>query len=547
MIPDRRRLARAIHEPVACKCRPRAARGVARPGRASTCHQHDCGPAGPGSLRSARFRHFRLTVHEWHGLALLALLGLAGLDAAGCAMNPATGKSELSLVSPAQEAAMGREGYSAAVAEYGRYEDEALAAFVDSVGRRLARVSEQPDLAWRFTVLDDPVVNAFAMPGGYIYVTRGLLAHMQSEAQLAGVLGHEIGHVTARHSARQITKQQIAGLGLGLATTLSPSFRRYGAAAEQALGLLMLKYGRDDEHQADELGVRYSAAAGYDPREMPGTYRTLQRIADRAGQSLPSYLSTHPDPGSRAQRTAGLAAQAVEGKTNLVVRQRGYLEKLRNLTYGENPRYGWFEGQRFYHPVLGLEMSFPSGWQTHHTHTVLAASTNDQSGVMQITLARNATGKTPTDFLVALTTEGKVASSRGGAETIGPWPAWVGSISVPDGQGGQGALVAAYVRLNPEVMLQVLGRGASPGDGLERQIVTSIRSMTQLVDPRRGMVQPVRLRIQAAASAGEFKALWPTLGTGLIAVDEAAILNGIESDEQVQKGQWLKLVDAPRW
>src|SRR5436190_4324356 len=259
-------------------------------------------------------------------LALASAAALAWL-AAGCAVNPATGKKEFTLVTPAQEAAMGREGYNAAIAEYGLYDDAALAAYVDSVGRKVAAASEQPTMPWRFTVLDDAVVNAFAMPGGYIYVTRGLLAHMQSEAQLAGVLGHEIGHVTARHSAKQITQQQLAGLGLGLAAAVSPTFRRYGSTAEQALGLLMLKYSRDDETQADELGVRYATASGYDPREIPGTYRTLQRISERAGQALPVYLSTHPDPGDRAERTSAMAARAAAGRANMNVRQRVYLER----------------------------------------------------------------------------------------------------------------------------------------------------------------------------------------------------------------------------
>ncbi len=480
-------------------------------------------------------------------LAALALLALAGFAAGGCAVNPATGKHEFTLVTTAQEAAIGREGYAAAVAEYGEYDDAALSAYVDSVGRRVAHASELPDLPWKFTVLDDPVVNAFAMPGGYIYVTRGLLAHMQSEAQLAGVLGHEIGHVTARHSAKQITQQQLAGLGLGLASAVSPTFRRYGATAEQALGLLMLKYSRDDESQADELGVRYSSGSGYDPREIPGTYRTLQRIAARAGQSLPVYFSTHPDPGARAERTAGLAAKAAAGRTNLMVRQRAYLDRLRNLVYGENPRYGWFEGNRFYHPVLGLEMAFPAGWHTAHSHTALTGQAQDESGVLQLTIARNSTGKTPGDYLVGLTTEGRVLGSRGAPETLGPWPAWVGTLTVSDGQGGQGLLAAGFVRVSPDVMLQVLGRGTTPGDAAERQVFAAIRSMRQLTDPRRGMIQPVRLRIQGAASQGDLRALYPSLGSGLIPVEEMAVLNGVELDETVMKGQWLKLVDAPRW
>jgi predicted Zn-dependent protease len=477
---------------------------------------------------------------------LLALAAAAALSwlAAGCAVNPATGKKEFTLVTPAQESAMGREGYGAAIAEFGLYDDNALAAYVDSVGRKVAAASEQPTLPWRFTVLDDPVVNAFAMPGGYIYVTRGLLAHMQSEAQLAGVLGHEIGHVTARHSAKQITQQQLAGLGLGIASAVSPSFRRYGSTAEQALGLLMLKYSRDDETQADELGVRYATGSGYDPREIPGTYRTLKRIAERAGQELPSYMSTHPDPGQREVRTSDLAAKAVVGKTNLNVRQRVYLDHCRNLVYGDNPRYGWFEGSRFYHPVLGLEMSFPPGWQTQHTHTALTGVSQDQHGMMQMTLARDATGKTPGDYLVGLTTDGKISGSRGAPESLGTWPAWIGTITVPDGQGGQSSLVAGFVRVTPDLMLQVLGKGASPGDASERAILAAIRSMTVLTDPKRGMVQPARIRVQSSPTSGDFRSVYGQLSGGLIPVEEAAIVNGVELDEQVLKGQWLKLPEA---
>src|SRR5262249_50828002 len=172
---------------------------------------------------------------------------------ASCATNPVTGKSEFSLVSSAQEAQMGKEGYPAVVAEYGIYADTTLQAYVDSVGQRVAKVSHLPNGPWKFTLLEDTAVNAFAMPGGYIYITRGILAHLNSEAQLAGVLGHEIGHVTARHSAHQITQQQIAGLGLGLATVFSRDFARYSDMAQQGLQLMFLKYSRDDETQADEL------------------------------------------------------------------------------------------------------------------------------------------------------------------------------------------------------------------------------------------------------------------------------------------------------
>ena len=204
-----------------------------------------------------------------------SIAGLATLAAlvAGCATNPATGRREFSLVSAAQEEQMGREGYPAVLAEYGAYEDSTTQRYVNEVGQRLAKVSHLPNLEWHFTVIDDPSVNAFAMPGGYIYITRGILAHLNSEAQLAGVLGHEIAHVTHRHSAGQISRQQLAGIGLGVASILSSTVARYGQVAQQALGLMFLKYSRAHENEADASGIDYATKAGFDPAPIRVTAR----------------------------------------------------------------------------------------------------------------------------------------------------------------------------------------------------------------------------------------------------------------------------------
>ncbi len=163
--------------------------------------------------------------------------------------------------------------------------------------------------------------------------------------------------------------------------------------------------------------------------------------------------------------------------------------------------------------------------------------------MLQMTLAPHAADKSPGDYLVGLTTDGRIASSRGGPETLGEWPAWVGTLNVPDGANAQTTLVAAFVRVTPDVMLQILGRGRSPGDAGERQAFATIRSMIRLGDPARGMVQPARIRVQTLTTAGDFRGVYATLGGNMIPVEDAAILNGVELDENVMKGQWLKLVD----
>src|SRR3989454_1121446 len=175
--------------------------------------------------------------------------------------------------------------------------------WIQQFGARLAASSERPNLPWTFHVVDDPVVNAFALPGGYIYVTRGILAHLNSEAELGGVVGHEIGHVTARHSVSQLSKQQLAQLGLAVGSIASPEFGRYAGLAGQALGVLFLKYSRDNESQADDLGLRYMRRANYDPREMPPVFEMLTRVSHAHGGGRgPEWLAPHPNPENRRAR-----------------------------------------------------------------------------------------------------------------------------------------------------------------------------------------------------------------------------------------------------
>jgi predicted Zn-dependent protease len=460
-----------------------------------------------------------------------------------CAKNPVTGKREISLVSSAQEEEIGREGHAAIVEQFGMYDDPKTQEYVTGVGTKLARVSHLPDLEWHFTVLDDPVVNAFALPGGYIYITRGILAHLNSEAQLAGVLGHEIGHVTARHSAQRITQQQLAGLGLGLASIFSEGFRRYGGAAQTALGLVFLKYGRDDENQADELGIEYAVKAAYDPNEVPATYSMLKRVSDRAGQRLPGFLSTHPDPGDRENRTRTLAARASAGRTGLEVGEASYLQGLEDLVYGQDPRSGFFEGTNYYHPSLRFQIGFPSGWKVQDQRAAVVAVEPNQRAGMQLSLAPPESGS-PAEYVAELRRSGKITDASGGGETIGGYPAWAGRVSVT-GQDGQPVILAAvFIRKSPEHMFEILGRSAVPRDEDEAQIFTSARSFRELTDPARLAVSPDRVHVTTPPpGTSTFETAVARLGPQALELEETAILNNRFPEDQVQQDQLIKIVE----
>ncbi len=192
---------------------------------------------------------------------------LASSSLHGCSTNPATGEKQLNLVGEQQEIAMGKEASQQVDSSMGLYQDAGLQNYVASLGKRLAAVSERPNLPWKFQVVDDPSVNAFALPGGFIYVTRGILTYLNNEAELVGVMGHETGHVTAEHSVNQMSKQQLAQLGLGLGAMLKPDWaQKYGQLAMAGMSLLFLKFSRDDESQADELGLRYMEKLRYNPQ-----------------------------------------------------------------------------------------------------------------------------------------------------------------------------------------------------------------------------------------------------------------------------------------
>ena len=329
------------------------------------------------------------TTRSWRRTVMGATLGCL-IAITGCSVNPATGKRQISLISEQQEIALGLSEKKNALAQFGTYPDDELQSYVSDLGHQLAKTSERPDLPWSFTVVDDPTVNAFALPGGQIFVTRGILSHFNSEAELSSVLGHEIGHVTGRHSVEPMSTAQLANLGLGVAMIASEDIRPYAGLAAQGLQLMFLKFSRDDESESDELGLRYMTRAGFDPNEMPKMFVTLDRISDSQGGGgrIPAWASTHPDPENREQRTYQRIEQLPAEKRTGTVNRDSYLRRLDGVVFGENPREGYFIGSRFCHPELRFQLAFPDGWQTMNTRQFVAAVSPQQDAIIQLTLAR---------------------------------------------------------------------------------------------------------------------------------------------------------------
>ncbi len=289
-----------------------------------------------------------------------------------CAVNPVTGKKEIMLISESMEIEMGKEIDSGIRQEYGLYNDPRMTDYVIQVGNKLVPYTHRSKLQYHFAILDTPVENAFAAPGGYIYITRGLLAMINSEAEMATVLSHELGHVNARHSARQITRSLLITLGITLAGELSKDIKKIAPISMIAAELLFLKYSRSDEYQADELAVQYSLKTGYAAGEMVNFFNSLQRLtASTGGVHLPNFLSTHPLTPRRIDRIKELlAANGYSQPTSmagLVVEKNGYMQKVDGLVFGNDPRQGYEEGGVFYHPGMQFYFRVPTGWKVSNT------------------------------------------------------------------------------------------------------------------------------------------------------------------------------------
>jgi predicted Zn-dependent protease len=471
---------------------------------------------------------------DW-GLAVV-LLGTLG-----CTMNPATGERQFNVVPRSQEIALGKQAAEEVVQSVGLYENPRLQKYVADMGARLAAVSENPDLPWTFQVVDDSAVNAFALPGGPIFVTRGLLANLNNEAQVAAVVGHEIGHVTGRHSANQMSKAMFGQLALGAAMIVSDTARQFGQLGMAGLQVLFLKFGRDHERQADELGFRYAIKGNYDVRQMPAVFTTLKRVGDLAskgssGGRLPEWMSTHPDPEQRAEDAVErIAKTQIDPKAE--VDEDQHMAVIEGIEYGPNPRQGFFQGDSFLHPEMKFTLAFPSGWQKANLkQAVISAPPGEQQdAAIQLTLAEK--NASPAQALQAFMAQKGVKEVAGGAAGLPPNSA---AFTATTEQGEIAGLVTFLAHAGNTFQFVSLTVPAK----LSNYASTFARvhgSFAPLTDPAALNVQPARLVIERAPRAMTLEQLYRERPTGA-SLAAIAVMNQLEPSSSLAAGHRLKWV-----
>ena len=472
---------------------------------------------------------------------LLASCGAALLLlSAGCAVNPATGEKQIALMSEGQEIQLGRSTAGQVSRSMSRYPDEELNAYVAALGAQLAAVSERPALPWTFSVVDDDAINAFALPGGFIYVTRGIMAYFNSEAELAAVLGHEIGHVTARHSVERYSRQQLAQLGLGIGGALFEPIRGMQGALGSGLGLLFLKYGRDDERQADALGLRYMMREGYAPDAALATFEMLRRQGESASSAAPGWLSTHPTPQDRIVRLRQqIEALGVDGSAGKV-RRADYLARIDGMVFGNDPRHGYFDGGTFNHPDMRFRLVFPDGWQTRNLATAVQGAHPQGRAMLQLTPAPGAGHR---NAAVAFFGGQNIQADSVQQTRINGKPATVGRFAATASNGGTVMGIAAMIE-HGETTLQLTGfTDARSYNAFEPVFMRYIGSFETLTDRRALNVQPQRLDLVRLPRAQSIRGLLRSRPSALDA-DALALLNGVAADETLPAGHTLKWVSA---
>lgn len=479
---------------------------------------------------------------------LAAIVTAALLIAAACTVNPVTGKKEIMLVSEGQEIEMGKSSDRSIRDQFGLYEDPALTAYVDRVARRMVPFLHRPALDYHFAVLDTPVENAFAAPGGYVYVTRGLLAMMNSEAELATVLGHELGHVNARHSARQMSSQLLLMGGVVLGSVLSEDVAKAAPYMLVGLQVLFLKFSRSDEYQADSLGILYSRRAGYAAGQMIPFFNSIQKLEARAGGGLrpPNFLSTHPLTDRRIEEARALLEP---GDARLEIKRGEMLARIDGLIYGEDPRQGYVDGNAFYHPEMRFALAVPAGWTVQNTPRQVVLTSKDEKAA--VVLTAEASAKDPAAYLKDRLNEfsdSRVNEIKSGARRINGLAAFHGAYEVSPQAAADGRAAGQDLAVHLDcirkdgliyTLMGMTAKADSPAyDGIFERTAGTFR---RLDDPARLAARSGRIAVRPAPRTAPLRDILAGMSVPEKSWPAIEFLNAIGLQETVEKGRMLKI------
>ncbi|MDZ7684890.1 MAG: M48 family metalloprotease [Gammaproteobacteria bacterium] len=454
-------------------------------------------------------------------------------------------------MSEEKEVELGKAEHQKIVSQYGVYRHKELTDYVSRVGQRVAAESSRPGLEYHFTVLDDEMINAFALPGGYVYVTRGILAHLNSEAELAAVLGHEIAHVTEKHAIRNKNRGKL----LGALTTVAAIYTGTPGLYELGNlfgGVLLTGYSREFELEADKVGAQFMAKAGYDPDAMLDTIEILKnkdrieieqaRAEDRKPRVYHGFLSTHPDNDTRYK-------EAIKESENLLTTSEQFLgteafmKKLNGMTYGNPPKTGVVRGSTFYHPRLGIKMTFPDTWRIETNPRVFRSCRGNPMRRSRSPRREFQPMSTPRHSLKKVW----ATDLREGREmTVAGMPAFIGIAERARSPFGPRPVRLAVV-FDERRRLAFILTGAGQYDlkriANDREFIATIFSFDLMDEQDFREAKPPRLQIVRAEEGTTMESLAERSAITNYALDKLRVINGLYPDGQPKPGELIKIVD----
>ncbi len=464
-----------------------------------------------------------------------------------CAINPVTGKKQFMLMSEEQETQLGVSYDPQVVATFGEYPAGSMLTFIQGKETEMGKISHRPNVQYHIRILDSPVVNAFAVPGGYIYLTRGILAQLNNEAELMGILGHEMGHIAARHSISQQSKQQLGQLLLVAGMIASEKFAQYAEYAMQGMQLLFLKFSRDDERMADDLGVEYSSKLGYDASKMADFFKVLQKMSLAKGQSgVPTFLSTHPDPEDRYN---SVKQQAKEWQDSLKrnsweINADNYLKMIDGIVYGEDPRQGYVEGNTFYHPELKFKFAIPAGWKLENTPAQVNMAPDDGKALIVFTLVSGKSlNEAATSTLAQLeltlkesknTMVGKLAAIRTLSEQV--------NTDQSTGQKQTIKVLSYFIECDNRYYAFHGVSAEADYNTYTRTLEMTMAGFSRLTDPAKLNLKPKKILVKKVQRAGTLGDAFSFYGVKQDLRKELALLNNLELTDKVDAGKLIKII-----